>query len=515
MRIVEDDASLYPEYVTDDHTNKVTGFDTESVIGHHNEQEAGHSVEKAIVLPAEDTAGFLGPLNYRHFKIIGWLLLVLHMIVPVVKLGMKFDPSMAAAFATPLSILEVLTPLSVFFLLIASMSQLISKGDYTKQMLINGGAALGVISVYELIYHRYIVGTVDAFVGNRQATLAMINEVFSAANPAGFIAFNVFLDLFLCTAVMFFLNYRPKRFFVGDRLKWFRCLTVLPVLYELVCLWVKLLANSGDFFMPLTVFPFLTAKPPMMFFVFCAMVVYQTTREARFCKNGRTHEEYVAFIGTSEDCWQFARFSAIVCAIAGILDLIIVLVAFFGDISTHAELVTSLADDQFDLYATEVISKYMNAGFGGAADLLFFAPIMLLFNYRKTYRNTTVELAIPLVSLVLLLVAYLEAGLMGAEMLAFMLNTEIMPQVGELLASPEAQGDSVSDEEIAALLEQLLEQLFADEGESASAAALPQEAPAAVEPAVEGAPQAQQEVAQPGQPEQATPALDAAPAPGQ
>jgi hypothetical protein len=395
------------------------------------------------------------------------------------------------------------------------MSQLISKGDYTKQMLINGGAALGVISVYELIYHRYIVGTVNAFVGNRQATLAMINEVFSAANPAGFIAFNVFLDLFLCTTVMFFLNYRPKRFFVGDRLKWFRCLTVLPVLYELACLWVKLLANSGDFFMPLTVFPFLTAKPPMMFFVFCAMVVYQTTREARFCKNGRTHEEYVAFIGTSEDCWQFARFSAIVCAIAGILDLIIVLVAFFGDISTHAELVTSLADDQFDLYATEVISKYMNAGFGGAADLLFFAPIMLLFNYRKTYRNTTFELAIPLVSLALLLVAYLEAGLMGAEMLAFMLNTEIMPQVGELLASPEAQGDSVSDEEIAALLEQLLEQLFADEGESASAAALPQEAPAAVEPAVEGAPQAQQEVAQPGQPEQATPALDAAPAPGQ
>jgi hypothetical protein len=100
-------------------------------------------------------------------------------------------------------------------------------------------------------------------------------------------------------------------------------------------------------------------------------------------------------------------------------------------------------------------------------------------------------------------------------MFAFMLNTEIMPQVGELLASPEAQGDSDSEEEIAALLEQHLEQLFADEGESASAAALPQEAPAAVEPAVEGAPQAQQEVAQPGQPEQATPALDAAPAPGQ
>ena len=37
--------------------------------------------------------------------------------------------------------------------------------------------------------------------------------------------------------------------------------------------------------MSISLFPFLTAKPPMMLFVFCAMVIYQMFHEKRFCKD--------------------------------------------------------------------------------------------------------------------------------------------------------------------------------------------------------------------------------------
>jgi uncharacterized protein YrzB (UPF0473 family) len=108
-----------------------------------------------------------------------------------------------------------------------------------------------------------------------------------------------------------------------------------------------------------------------------------------------------------------------------------------------------------------------------------------------------------------LYMAFLPAGPEDSEDYGMVILKVIEENGEEILATVD------DEEELNKVYDRFMEQLFADEGESASAAALPQEAPAAVEPAVEGAPQAQQEVAQPGQPEQATPALDAAPAPGQ
>ena len=440
--------------------------------------------------PIEDDIGYSGPLSYRHFKVIGWVLLILHMVVPIMKLGMNFDPYLAEMLAIPASVLEFFTPLSVFFLLIASMSQLITKGDYTKQMLINGGATLAIILVFELIYHRYIVGSVDAFVGNRLTSLSLINAVFSAVNPVGFMTFNVFLDLFLCTTVMFFLNYKPKRIFVGEQLKWFRCLVILPIVYEFLCLWLKLMANSGDFHMPLSLFPFLTAKPPMMLFVFCAMVVYQATRERRFCAGGRTHEEYQAYLGTNRDCWQFARFSAIICLIAGLLDLIIAGVAIIGEVGANYTALSAIPEDEMSLFVDRLITKYVNAGFGGSADLLFFVPVMLLYNYRKTYKHTTIELAIPIVSIVALLFIYLEAGLVAMGTLAAIVKDEVMPQISEMLASIEATGSEatgdMSDEEIIALLEEL----FGSEADKEDTTKLPAGSPAQDAPQPEAPPQA-------------------------
>ncbi len=402
--------------------------------------------------PADDDITFLGPLSYRHFKIIGWMLLVAKLIIPPLRLGSQLDPGTAEMLAVPLSIMEFITPLSVFFLLMASLSQLLVAKNYKQQMISNGGAALAIIVVFELLYHRYIVGSVDSFVLDHVQSMAICNSVFSQLNPLGFITFNVFIDLFLCTCVMFFLNYKPKKYFLGDKLKWFRCLAVLPVIYEVVCLWIKLYANIGDFRVPISFFPFLPTKPPMMFFVFCAMIVYMTVLERRFCKDGRTHEEYEQYLTTNRSSWHFAKFAAIACLIAGVLDTIIALTAIIGDLNSAADQLASIPPQTRQIVFTAIINKYINAGFGGASDLMFFAPIMLLFNYKKTYEDTTVEIYIPISAVVLLIFAYLEIGLVAMGALGDFSRKEILPQINAIAEAYEAASNE-TDEYIASLLD--------------------------------------------------------------
>lgn len=419
----------------------------------------------------DDDIAFRGPLNYRHFKIIGWMLFVMRLTIPLIKLGMKADPSLSDAMSVPLGIMEVFAPLSVFFLLIASFSQLLVKQDYKEQLLKNGVAALVIIVVFELLYHRYLVGTVDAFVGNRLESLAICNALFSAANATGFMAFNVFLDLFLCTCVMFFLNYEPQKVFGGDRLKWFRCLALLPVIYEFVCMWLKIQANSGDYHMSISLFPFLTAKPPMMFFVFCAMVVYQMTHEKRFCKDGRTHEEYVAYLDTNRNSFQFAKFAALLCFLAGAIDLVVVVAAVIAEANVASGAFASMTEGAQDTILEQLMGKYLNAGFGGSSDLLLFAPIMLLFNYTKTYKKTTLEIAIPVVSVVVLLVIYMEAGLVAMGMLAQIFKEQVAPEISQMLVAMEEE-DEEDEETLAELLavlqsEGLSEETVTSEGSSA------------------------------------------------
>lgn len=382
--------------------------------------------------PTEDDIKYRGKLSYRHFKIIGWALFVLRMLQPLLKLGISFDPTLAESFGAFLNIVDFIAPLSVVFLLMASFAQLLIEENYAKQMLIYGGAALGIALLFELLYHRYLVGVVDAFVGDRFMSLDICNWIFSMANPMGFVAFNIFLDLFLTTCVVFFLNYTPQKYFQGDKLKFFRALVAIPIIYEFVSMALKVMANSGDFALPITIFPFLTAKPPMMFFVFLVFVIYMKTRESRFCKAGRTHEEYVAYLDTNRSRFDFAKFTAIVCLIAGIIDFGIILFAIISEATAGPVSFSALTPEDKDLYILHLTYKYNNAGFGGAADLIIFAPIMLLFDYTRTYENKTIEMVIPLGAFIVIAFIYLEGILFGIGGIAPMVNSAIEPLVAEL-----------------------------------------------------------------------------------
>jgi hypothetical protein len=72
-------------------------------------------------------------------------------------------------------------------------------------------------------------------------------------------------------------------------------------------------------------FPLLTAKPPMTFVLFVALALFVKTRELRFRRHGKTHEEFRAFLKTRRNSLNFSVFLAIMLVVVSLLDIAVVI----------------------------------------------------------------------------------------------------------------------------------------------------------------------------------------------
>ena len=349
----------------------------------------------------ESDIRYRGPLSYRTFKILGWLCIALSQVAVLLTMEARLDPGMADALRTPTMVLKLLSNLALPFLLIANFALILNAGEgYGKQLARFGGIALAVVAGSVALFQRYIVGSVAVFMESRQEAVAFLSDMFHMPSGAGYLSYNLFIDLFLCTLLMFFLNYRPKRLFTGKLLGVFRAFAVLPVVYEIASITLKILAVEGKVALPLIVFPLLTVKPPMTFLVFVVLAFFIKNRERVFRKNGRTHADYQAFLKTNRNSLQFSRFTAIILAAAGILDI----VAFFvvsAILSQHTPEGAELAEDFY--------LSHLNAlGLGDSVLLLLLSPLMLLFSYTRTHKNKTIDVLIPAIGVSGIAIAYLE-----------------------------------------------------------------------------------------------------------
>ncbi len=220
---------------------------------------------------------------------------------------------------------------------------------------------------------------------------------FYGVNKRGFFAFNIFIDLLLCTLFMYFMNARPKRVFTGKKILIFRAFAILPVAYEVVSLLLKGLSAAGQVRIPSWGFPLLSVKPPMTFIVFMMLAIYIKTREWRYCRHGKTHEEYQEFLKTNRNAWNFSVFTAVILFVAGVIDLIIFIVMVLNQ-GGSAEGVNALVESETAIKNTVAYS----VGFGKSLILMIFAPIVLLFNYTKIPKNKTVGMLIPVAGIALI-----------------------------------------------------------------------------------------------------------------
>ena len=347
---------------------------------------------------AHNDIKYSGPLSFQSFQILGWSCIVVTVIMALMKIAMKVNPADTQRFATINDIISYIAEMSLPFLLMANFARILNNTDgYRKQLLKNGGAMAALFLVFMIFFNRSVVGTVGLLLQDSKEAYPLVMTSFYGVSPKGFFAFNIFVDLFLCTLVMYFMNARPTKIFTGKKIYIFRAFTLFPIAYEVASIILKGSAAAGDILLPSWVFPLLTVKPPMTFLVFVFLAIHIKTRELRYCRHGKTHEEYQEFLKTNRNAWHFSVYAAVVLFIAGVIDLVIA-IFLLAKQAGSAEALNAIMESEKAFKNTIAIS----IGFGKASCLIFFAPIVLLFTYTKIPKNKTVGMLIPVAGILLI-----------------------------------------------------------------------------------------------------------------
>ena len=352
---------------------------------------------------------YRGPLNYQHFQILGWLCIAATQLVLILGLANKMNmlPDRYAGLQEPA---RIMSWLALPFLLIANFAQIMNgKKSYKSLLIRNFCAAAAIWAGYAFFLHRYIVGTVDVINDGTVTSIDVVTRFMIMLTSSGLLkigspgvlAFNVFVDLFLCTLLMFFLNYKPKKIFTGKWRYVFRLFALLPIAYEVGCIVLKVMASRFQIEVSPYLYPLFTVKPTMTFVLFIVLVFYIKIREWRFCRHGRTYEEYAAFLHTRKNSWDFSLFLAAALVAVSVLDL-----ALFVRI-TNMEMVHIDAEAAA---AANITPVAMVMGFGDSIMLWLLAPLVLLFSYTREPRNPAMGMMIPVAAIGIIVLLYLEAG---------------------------------------------------------------------------------------------------------
>ena len=164
----------------------------------------------------------------------------------------------------------------------------------------------------------------------------------------------------------------------------------------------------------------------LTFALFMVLAIFVKTREIRFCRNGRTHAEYRAFLKTNRNSLHFSLFLSVAAVIAAIIDFIIFVI-----------LMANAAPDLESLSKVENVIQYSAVGqamgFGDFIPLLFVAPFVMLFSYTRIPKNKMISMLIPVMAIVLMILILLEGGYQGASIYAGTVEKIPLQQMMEMI----------------------------------------------------------------------------------
>ena len=391
-------------------------------------------IKKLQEISISDDIRYRGPISYQGFQVLGWICIIAPLVNVILALRFSTDPQRFGNAQVLFSILSNLGPFALPFLLIANFARILTNDEgYMKQMLKNGLAALAIFASTTLLFSRYVVGLLGQAVKQPEQVEPLLEELFARYNGNGFVAFNVFIDLFICTLTMFFLNANPKHVFTGRKIIILRLFVVFPIAYEVASILLKVQAALGNIILPFWSFPLLTVKPPMTFALFLFLSIHMRGREIRFRRNGRTHAEYLDYLKTRRNSFHFSVSLAISMVVATLLDFILLKLILA---------VTGMAD-QTD-QSIHFLLAMKAAGFSESWPLFFVAPLLLLFSYNRVPKLPIISMLTPMVAIVAILLLTLEmifqvaGALIHTDMkldinLIRFLLPQILPQIRQIL----------------------------------------------------------------------------------
>lgn len=243
---------------------------------------------------------------------------------------------------------------------------------------------------------------------------------------------------------------------------------MLPVIYEIGSLAIRMLATAGKITPSFYVYPILTTKPLFSFVMFIALALFLKRRERKFKKSGKTQEEYKAFLKTNANSLHFSIHAAIILVVTCVLDFLFFLAAIFfyigisangveglvESIQAQTEVVTEAvkgeqtemtamesaaavspienllgkrddekpagqaAQESFEKNLEDATKAALAWGFGKHFALIVLLPFILLLSYTKTYKSQKADIIIPAAGIVLVLLVNLECMYRGFLMFA-------------------------------------------------------------------------------------------------
>lgn len=341
-------------------------------------------------LLAKEDIKYVGPLSYRELRIIAWLAFAASSFV----LYFSFVNSSSTEFLINPAIIvaaSIFGSLSVPLFIVASFGLILSgRRKYSKILMIYGFGFFGVGLGICLLYYRYIDG-LFVHLGFVDSLKSIIEEFIKNR-----IEINVFADLFAFALYHYFINYKPKKIFLGKSRIIFRLCAIIPIAFFLTSYILKILAGLGVMQLPFFVYPFLTTKSPIILLMFLVISFWIKYREKRFLKMGFTKEEYQKFLLTKRNSLSLSVHLVLAIVVFMIIELV-----FF--------VVLRIAFVNFAGISEQAYDKIENVlQFGQTLSLFLAIPIILLYSYTKIRKNSVVDIFIPIGGIALSIIVYLE-----------------------------------------------------------------------------------------------------------
>lgn len=363
-------------------------------------------IKNIHLVSEENDIRFRGPLSYRHLRIAGWIFLLVSQIGLILSIASSLK--LISMNPTAINIIKSSNSLMTPLFLIAAFAQVIvAKNGYWRLLRTYILGALGLFALFALVYFHFVVGFSYALTANWNKAFTTANSVFTLINSNGTLSFNIFIDLVLCTLVMFFINYRPTKYFQGKKMYIFRAFVALPILFEVGSIVIKMLGSMDIIDIHPLLIPLLTTKPPLAFLVFIALALFVKSREKHYIKHGKTHEEYKKFLNTNVNRLHFSLFLTSAIIVAVILDVILFIGIAVLKSSTFPIPEGATPEEASAVLETALSSTYA-MGFGGCMPMILIVPLVMFFDYTKTYANNKIDMLIPVAGIALLLIVSIE-----------------------------------------------------------------------------------------------------------
>lgn len=353
---------------------------------------------------------FKGVFSSRHLCIFAWTLLVLAQVLTLLVIAKRFYPQInineeyAETFST------IIGSLPLPLLLISKFSKIINNDGQWKKTILKSffiALALFIVDNFFAIHFGYQLINAGEQKHSLWDSLFLISSYFIDSR-INVLLLNIFIDMFLYWLIYFFLIYKPKNASKNKTLM-FRFLVILPILYEIGGIIVKLLICSINLQLPCFVLFMLPSKSALIsvaiiVLLFC-LKIFRIRYFKRF-KNKQIDVEtrFTNYMQTNAYCLKISIFLTTVFFIEWILDTLIFVGIFLSIFSDAITL--PLPPEIIALYIQDYINLWFTWGFGSSITMIFVLPIIFFFYINKKYKNQNADMLIPICGLGIIAVLY-------------------------------------------------------------------------------------------------------------